>query len=691
MKKTKLFAAFCAAAAGIMLFSASVFADDILGSHSFDGGTDNGSDIVFKGNGAGMGSLAEEEGNYFIRISGQNNWNNFWYKPADTTEKINAFWEDTSVPRKMQVEFDIRDSIGNGRIWVTLGADDQDPVGHGVRILTTTADGNVGIADEGGNSQSRLKTGGLEANVWYHYTFTIDVDNKTIDATLSDGENTYTVTDLDLYTEQQWTGWWIEGYTREPFNVIGFGIPGTPHNVDIDNVKFTRIAEEEEEPEPDSDILGSHSFDGGTDNGSDIVFKGNGAGMGSLAEEEGNYFIRISGQNNWNNFWYKPADTTEKINAFWEDTSVPRKMQVEFDIRDSIGNGRIWVTLGADDQDPVGHGVRILTTTADGNVGIADEGGNSQSRLKTGGLEANVWYHYTFTIDVDNKTIDATLSDGENTYTVTDLDLYTEQQWTGWWIEGFTYEPFNVIGFGIPGTPHNVDIDNIVFKKIVAAPSVSADKITISAGSAVQGVWTNVSASADKIAIDFGTEMDISSLTDNVYIINKQTQEKVAAEGRLDKSIYTLNLTQQLEKDTEYTIFIGKDAANTTGMALGADYSFDFRTDAGRINVNIDSVEKSGEAVTSLSQLAENDSVKLNISYTNSTNEAQSFYVIVAYYNGSQMVRVSLIPISRDAGVTSEQIGIDYTVPEMNGADSAKVMCWDNFTQIRPLGEFLNL
>ena len=734
---------------------------EILSSYIFD---DLSALPAVKGK-TSTASLYSESNNKMFRHTGDGGWEKCWFKPTDLATNVRNFWNDTTVPRNLVVDFDMRISA-NSKFFVFLGAE-EDIWSDGLNILSLSGN-NVGFGDEGGNDRTRLTTDSLTPNKWYHYTFELDIDKKTATAKLSDGTNTYSLVDQDVALEYK--NWW-KSNLKTPFNGMGILNPSSGTTVDLDNIVFSQKV-------PDALSAKISNVDGGyiigfntpvtgadsssitlinTTTGTTVAYSGGlsstgkqytitpdnslaagvykinistsvtpvnssvtgftkdynymfvikdqttlgcyvfddlatlpkmvgNTSMGTLYSEGGNKMLRINSNTSWEQCWMKPTDLETSMNTFWNDETVSRKLSIDFDIRISKNNYFIVFLGNNKNNSQYGNGLNMLSQTikdGDGYVGFGDEGGNSKTRLTTDGLTPNKWYHYTFELDIDKKTATAKLSDGTNTYSIVDQNVALEYNY--WWKNNLD-TPFVGLGVLNPKDDTQIDLDNIMFKKVVDSPAVSAEKIKIYANDTLQTKWDAVQVDTNKISIDFGTEMDASTIENNVYLKNKSTGEKVNATGVLNRTIYTLTLSDTLTQNTEYTLVIEKDVANIVSATLGVGRTYDIKTNAGSVSANAVGLVKGEAVVSALSEIAAGDNVKLNITYSNTTGEAQAFYTIVAYYNGNMLTQVDLVKFNKAANVTSEQISVDYTVPELNGATRAAIMCWDGFSELRPLG-----
>lgn len=433
-------------------------------------------------------------------------------------------------------------------------------------------------------------------------------------------------------------------------------------------------------------VLGKYTFDG-----TEKITIG---GANKAKVENGKLVVSaLSGDYNQILTYVKPDDAADAIADFWkEETSATKKLKVEFDFnaKDEDEAGQCNILFNNYKQKTTAttkdwtEGLNILTVSGTksgyGNLDGAD------GKITADGFKYNTDYHYSMELDLQTKVATFVITDGTHTYKAENVSVAGEDSWgTPWW-KPKSVVPFDNLTFMNLGVD-TFEMDNLTYTRIVDKPTVSTDNVKVLENAKEQSEWKKISPMSNKITVDLKTQLNESSLTENVYLVNKSTGKKIASTGALSDTVYTLTLTEKLAPSTEYTLYIKSGVKNIASAKLGSDYSYDFKTTAGEVKAVIGEITKDGEPVTALSGLTKNEAVKLNISYENSTGEDQTFYAIIAYYNGSALVKADLVKIDKASTVTSEEISIDYTVPDYGTATTAKIMCWDNFKNLKPLGE----
>ena len=433
-------------------------------------------------------------------------------------------------------------------------------------------------------------------------------------------------------------------------------------------------------------IIGIHRFDGGKDNGKDLNFGGQGGKKISIVQENGNYYLSAP-VNDWNVVQWLATDTVGAMRNSW----LNKKYKIEFDVRYNPSlneDGTVaddgYAMIYFSKIHKYNAGVNIFSIK-NGNVGFCDEGGNSTKRLISGnGLIPGEWYHYTYIIDNVKKTASAQLTKGEEKWTVPETSIASSYQ--GWWKDDLE-TPFTNLAFLTVRA--GLDIDNVVFAKEYDKPKAQASDIKFFAGNEEQKEWTAVSSLTNKIEIDFGTDMNTETLTENIYVTLNGSNEKLASSGSFEGETYTLTLNNMLKQNTEYTLHIGSNVANAINETLDENVEFDFRTGEGCLKAELKGIKSNdGNDITSFSDFGGN--MKINVQYANSTGEEQKVYIIVAQYTASNsMADIDLIEVKN--ADTIEEIPVDYNAVCADGAVRADIMLWDSLGNMTPLSTSITL
>ena len=92
---------------------------EVLSSYTFD---DLSALPAVKGK-TSTASLYSESNNKMFRHTGDGGWEKCWFKPTDLATNVRNFWNDTTVPRNLVVDFDMRISA-KSKFFVFLGAEE---------------------------------------------------------------------------------------------------------------------------------------------------------------------------------------------------------------------------------------------------------------------------------------------------------------------------------------------------------------------------------------------------------------------------------------------------------------------------------------------------------------------------------------------------------------------------------------
>ena len=219
-----------------------------------------------------------------------------------------------------------------------------------------------------------------------------------------------------------------------------------------------------------------------------------------------------------------------------------------------------------------------------------------------------------------------------------------------------------------------VYFDDIVIEPYSIPPTLSEESVQMTDhfGNALQASWT-VTPAIHTISIDFGTRMDESTLSE--ITIKKENEDAVPFTESFSESIYTMTLTQGLEPDSTYVIFVPATVTNLRGIPISAPFSYEFETNDGKTEVGIMEVKKGGVAITELSQLVQGDTITVSIGYGNITNEPLPVTYVLAYYNGKKMVRMETITATLPTkfGVHTQ----NFVVGDLTDVEKIKVFVWN--------------
>ncbi len=297
--------------------------------------------------------------------------------------------------------------------------------------------------------------------------------------------------------------------------------------------------------------------------------------------------------------------------------------------------------------------------------------------------ETGVWYHVKHEFDIANgkHTASITKEDGTpivsaTSYKDTITDIFS-------------------VGFHCSSVAGATGYyDNIKVSYVYDAPTLSADSISlVNTEGAEQTNWNNVSLLTKAVKVDFGTKMDTATLTsENVYLENKATGEKVDTVLTYADGVLTMNLTQKLASESVYKIVVTDAVTNVKGVAVSDYTPLEFTTGKSTRTAVLTGAYVGSSKVTDFADLKAGDTLTINVSYANSTSDAQTVNVLIAYYSGNTLDHVELVKTENiSASVATMNYTYNHTVADLTDITKVKIFSWDALTNMVPLSESIVL
>jgi hypothetical protein len=196
---------------------------------------------------------------------------------------------------------------------------------------------------------------------------------------------------------------------------------------------------------------------------------------------------------------------------------------------------------------------------------------------------------------------------------------------------------------------------------------------------------TTVSAGTKQIKLVFSTPVDDD-------IIPFVTVTGVGAENATinpDGSSLTIDFENCLEPGEEYTVTVDAAAPNANGLEIGNEAVYTFTADAGEIVFAVPSVKEGDNAVASVADIAEGDSLVVELPVINTAAEDASAWIVLAGYAGNKLVSVSTLPYTLAAdGAYSDTATLPVTVDaNLAAATTVKAFVFDGITKIEPIAD----
>jgi len=137
--------------------------------------------------------------------------------------------------------------------------------------------------------------------------------------------------------------------------------------------------------------------------------------------------------------------------------------------------------------------------------------------------------------------------------------------------------------------------DNIVLEE-VSIPEVTESNVTLKNASGTVQSFNSAEISTNTIAINFGMDMEQSTLTSsNIYINNASTNDTVPYTSAYADGVYTMTLQEELEENTRYYITITTAVQSAAGIAIENETAIPFKTELPEDIVYYETFDGTGE------------------------------------------------------------------------------------------------
>ena len=281
--------------------------------------------------------------------------------------------------------------------------------------------------------------------------------------------------------------------------------------------------------------------------------------VAEIVELDGNNVIKLESQGSKN---YRQF----RIN-FDEEASKKAKITVEYDMmsqHDPAGTPaaqlrtEVFYTKGTTN----GFKVAAMVQKAWKNSEFTGNGLAGSASVPVAGN----WYHVKHEMDIANSTAYTVFTDKATGAAIYGPKTVTSFTWADY-LRGMGFQCSSSSG-------RTMFFDNITVSYTYDEPKVTADSVKLYANGAFQSDKTQVSQLTNSLTVDFGTAMDVDTLTyNNFYVSNKATGAKVASTlAGCTNGVAELEFTETLAKNTTYVLNISDSVLSATGVAI-ADYT----------------------------------------------------------------------------------------------------------------------
>ena len=221
----------------------------------------------------------------------------------------------------------------------------------------------------------------------------------------------------------------------------------------------------------------------------------------------------------------------------------------------------------------------------------------------------------------------------------------------------------------------NLKVANLDSASMTGIKSVqySTDKVNYSPA------VDKVDSATKYVKIDFTSAMDISTLSD-INLSNGSNTVAATGTASNDNKTYTLELTDNLALNTDYTLNIPMSVKTADGNSLARAYTGKVTTTAGTFKIDLLDIQKNGATVTK-SEIAVQDAINAVVNITNTEGREGEAYLCICVYNDDVMTQVNFDKINLKTESTKS---VPITVASTANI-KVKAFLWNDFATMKPL------
>lgn len=188
-----------------------------------------------------------------------------------------------------------------------------------------------------------------------------------------------------------------------------------------------------------------------------------------------------------------------------------------------------------------------------------------------------------------------------------------------------------------------------------------------------------VDSATKYVKIDFTDAMDTSTLSD-INLSNGSNTVAATGTASNDNKTYTLELTDNLALNTDYTLNIPMSVKTADGNSLAREYNGRITTTAGVFKIDLLDIQKGGVSVAK-SDIGANDTIDAVVNITNTEGREGEAYLCICVYNDDVMTQVNFDKINLKTESTKS---VPITVASTANI-KVKAFLWNDFATMKPL------
>lgn len=518
------------------------------------------------------------------------------------------------------------------------------------------------------DSQDRLSNNETALNKWMKYKLVVNMDTKEI--TLYCDGNVVSLT----------TGTWpkskIGAISLHANDLTGAAPTDSGNNVYIDNFKCVISHSQKEATEDNIDYADVTALKKGWN-----VTGVGGKDVGNVSLEKDN-----------------AGNSMVKIDNMTDDKNGSKTL-LEKKIQPIIDENTIRVEYGIKVEGNISF-VNLMTGTRGGNdtwgnlpAGTFDSDGNNNTVFGMGDYLSS-WGGFNKICDITlgewyDITEDVNLVSGDITVKIVNRNTGVKAQQTinMSQIGNIEYHIDNLRYFKFQQTEETQQGAYYIdyFKASQVVPEAEEPSITlIGCDENEYGVFEAVTPAISKIKLDFGTSMSTQSILENVSLVDANGQ-KVPFMATVDGTCAVLTLTDLLDANQSYTLTVGKDVENISGIALGTDVITTFSTNTEKAYAKGFGVTVDGTDVTSLTQLGTDVWARINGKYINALTDDKGLCIIISSYKNNKLIATDYQQIAFADDMSFADFSYLKKIKAAEGADEVKIFLWNGDKYMYPL------
>lgn len=188
-----------------------------------------------------------------------------------------------------------------------------------------------------------------------------------------------------------------------------------------------------------------------------------------------------------------------------------------------------------------------------------------------------------------------------------------------------------------------------------------------------------VDSATKYVKIDFTDAMDTSTLSD-INLSNGSNTVAATGTASNDNKTYTLELTDNLAINTDYTLNIPMSVKTAGSNSFAREYNGRITTTAGVFKIDLLDIQKNGATVTK-SEIAAQDAINAVVNITNTEGREGEAYLCICVYNDDVMTQVNFDKINLKTESTKS---VPITVASTANI-KVKAFLWNDFATMKPL------